>query len=40
MKTPPGEKMTYPFTVQCTPAGPPAPPVVVPVAIDIAVPTP
>ena len=38
MTAPPGEKMTYPFTVQCNPAGPPAPPRMEPVAIDIAAP--
>ena len=35
--TTPGDKMTYPFTVQCVPAGPPAPPRMEPVAIDVAV---
>lgn len=35
-----GEKYSFPFDAQCTPAGPPAPPVMVPVAIDIAVPAP
>ena len=34
--TTPGDKMTYDFTVQCNPAGPPAPPRMEPVAIDVA----
>lgn len=31
----PGEKKTWDFTVQCNPAGPPAPPRMEPVAIDV-----